>query len=100
MCLRVVWEGVQEVFDLRSWKKWSSYKVKEGLRQGVEIGKLEFWLGNVFYDISPRQPSGDVQWAIGYTNLEFNGEVGARAIYLWAFSLWSMELNKIAREGV
>lgn len=36
------------------------YRVKEGWRQGVEIGKQESRLGIVIYEISPRQPNGDV----------------------------------------
>ena len=66
------------------------YRVKEGWRQGVEIGKQEFRLGNVIYEISPRQPNGDVQWSIGYTNLEFKGEVGVRDIHLQAISLYML----------
>lgn len=62
------------------------YRSKEGSRWGVEIGKQEFKLGNVIYEI-PWYPTEDVGWAVGYTNLEFKKEVGVREKYLGTVSL-------------
>lgn len=45
-------------------------------------------MGDLIYEIASRHTNGNIQWAIGYTNLEFKGEVGVRDIYLGAISLY------------